>query len=79
MTEPIPIGAPQGSYLGCVSFFRMPDGKIRAQLDDMPPSVIEQRATVCERFSDIAEWCFKGAFSFLDQGKQFGDERHDRG
>lgn len=74
MSEPIPLAAAKGSYLATVSFWRMPDGEIRAALEDMPTHVIEDRASIQARFVNLSELCMSAAQSFLQQAVAFDPE-----
>lgn len=65
-----------GSYLGTVSLWRMPDGTIRGQLEDMPKHVIEDRAEISARFLQLSNWCLEACQSFLRQASRFDPENH---
>lgn len=65
------LNAGVGSFLASVSLFRMPDGSIRAVLDDMPVHVIEGEPTISRRFELAGFWLLKGACDLLRQSNQF--------
>ena len=61
----------QGSHLATVSLYRMPDGSVRAALEDMPTHAIEARDTIAERFNAVAEWVEAGADDLRCQALRF--------
>lgn len=64
-----------GSYLCTVAYYRMPDGTIRASLQDMPAHVIEAEPTITARFFAAAQWSLSGMLDLMRQGVRF-DEEH---
>lgn len=69
-----PIRPSEGSYLANVSFYRMPDGDVRAVLEDMASHQIEQLPSITERFFKVSGWAIKGAMDLLRQGLRFDEE-----
>lgn len=74
MVSVVPLQAAQGSYLFSASYYRMPDGSIRAALDDMPVHVIEGEDTIATRFFRAAAWSVEGALDLMRQGCRFDEE-----
>lgn len=70
----VALNSAQGSFLCGLSLFRLPDGSIRAILDDMPAHVIEAEATITRRFFKAAEWSVEGALDLMRQGLRFDEE-----
>jgi hypothetical protein len=71
MGEVVSLAAAEGSLLVTVSMWRMPDGSVRAVIDDMPTHVIEVEPTISARFVKAAVWTCEGACDLLRQGSRF--------
>lgn len=73
----VPLNAASGSFLATVSLYRMPDGSIRAALDDMPSHVIEAKETISARFTEAARWMLEASVDFLRQAAHFDPESQE--
>jgi len=60
-----------GSYLGTVSFYRMPDGQIAVALREMAVWQIEAKDTIPERFREMIDWMQRGVASLEEQALAF--------
>ena len=70
----VQLGETIGTIICSVNFFRRPDGSIHANLIHMPEYVIENKASICDRFFLAAQCCVDGTLDLMRQGLRFDEE-----